>query len=56
MREDGKKLCKEQADAFHHTVYQLLFAANRVCQDIQTVVSFLTMQYKPPMKMTGENI
>jgi len=29
VREDGKKLSEEQADAFHHTVYQLLFAANR---------------------------
>jgi hypothetical protein len=25
VREDGKKLNKEQADIFHHTVYQLLF-------------------------------
>jgi hypothetical protein len=30
------------ADALHHTVYQLLFAANRVHQDIQMAVSFLT--------------
>jgi hypothetical protein len=29
-------------DAFHHTVYQLLFAANRAQRDIQTAVSFLT--------------
>ncbi len=29
VRDDGKKLSKEKADAFHHTVYQLLFAANR---------------------------
>jgi hypothetical protein len=28
VREDGTKLNEEQADAFHHTVYQLLFAAN----------------------------
>jgi hypothetical protein len=28
VREDGQKLDEEQADAFHHTVYQLLFAAN----------------------------
>jgi hypothetical protein len=26
--DDGKKLNKEQAESFHHTVYQLLFAAN----------------------------
>ena len=42
VREDGKKLSEEQADAFHHTVYQLLFAANRARRDIQTAVSFLT--------------
>jgi hypothetical protein len=42
IREDGQKL-DEMADAFHHTVYQLLFAANHACQDIQTaMVSFLT--------------
>ncbi len=29
IREDGQKLDDEMADAFHHTVYQLLFAANR---------------------------
>ncbi len=28
IREDGRKLDDEMADAFHHTVYQLLFAAN----------------------------
>ena len=42
VREDGRKLSKEQVDVFHHTVYQLLFAANRAHQDIQTAVSFLT--------------
>jgi hypothetical protein len=42
VREDGRKLSKEQADVFHHTVYQLLFAANRACRDIQTAVSLLT--------------
>ncbi len=29
IREDGRKLNDEMADTFHHTVYQLLFAANR---------------------------
>ena len=48
VREDGRKLSKEQADVFHHTVYQLLFVANRACQDIQTVVSFLTAQVQAP--------
>ncbi len=28
VREDEQKLDEEQADAFHHTAYQLLFAAN----------------------------
>jgi hypothetical protein len=28
VREDGHKLNEEQVDAFHYTVYQLLFAAN----------------------------
>ena len=48
VREDGKKLSEEQADAFHHTVYQLLFAANRARQDIQTAVSFLTTRVQAP--------
>ena len=34
VREDGHKLDEEQANAFHHTVYQLLFAANRARRDI----------------------
>jgi hypothetical protein len=45
-REDGKKLSEEQADAFHHTVYHLLFAANS--RDIQTAVSFLTTRVQAP--------
>ncbi len=48
MREDGRKLSEEQADVFHHTLYQLLFAANRACQDIQMAVSFLTTQVQAP--------
>ena len=48
VRDDGKKLPEEQADAFHHTVYQLLFVANRARQDIQTAVSFLTTRVKEP--------
>ena len=34
--EEAKKLNKEQALAFHHTVAQLLFMAMRARQDIQT--------------------
>jgi len=48
VREDGRKLNEELADVFHHTVYQLLFAANRARRDIQTAVSFLTTQVKAP--------
>jgi hypothetical protein len=50
VREDGHKLNKEQAAAFHHTVYQLLFATNRARWDIQTAVSFLTTQVQEPDK------
>ncbi len=46
VREDGTKLNEEQADAFHHTMYQLLFTANRVPRDIQMAVSFLTTRVK----------
>ncbi len=46
VREDGRKLNEEQAEAFHHTVYQLLFAANRARRDIQTALLFLTTHVK----------
>jgi hypothetical protein len=57
VQEDGKKLNKQHADMFHHTVYQLLFAANRARQDIQMAVLLLTChcKYKPQIKMTGES-
>jgi hypothetical protein len=42
VHEDRKKLNEEQAEAFHHTVYQLLLAATRASCNIQIVVSFLT--------------
>jgi hypothetical protein len=42
VRGNATKLNEELADAFHHTVYQLLFAASRARRDIQTAVSFLT--------------
>ncbi len=48
VREDWQKFNKEQADAFHHTVYQLLFAANQVHCDIQMAVSFLTTCVEEP--------
>jgi hypothetical protein len=48
VREDRRKLSKELAGVFHHTVYQLLFEANRARRDIQTAVSFLTTWVKAP--------
>jgi hypothetical protein len=42
VRKDRKKLTEEPVDAFHHTVYKLLFTANRARRDIQMAVSFLT--------------
>ncbi len=50
VREDGQKLNDKQEDAFHHTVYKLLIAANQVCRDIQTTVSFLTTRVQEPDK------
>jgi transposase-like protein len=46
--EEVKKLNKEQALAFHHTVAQLLFMATRARQDIQTAMAFLTTRVKSP--------
>ncbi len=39
------------AEVFHHTVYQLHFAANRARHDIELAVSFLTTQVKAPDKL-----
>ncbi len=50
VREDGKKLNEELAEAFHHTVYQLLFAASRARRNIQRAVLFLTTGVKDPDK------
>jgi hypothetical protein len=36
--EDGNKLNEELAEAFHHTVFELLFAASRARCNIQMVV------------------
>ena len=48
VRDDGRKLNDEQAEAFHHTVYQLLFTSNRARRDIQTAISFLTTRVLAP--------
>jgi hypothetical protein len=46
----AKFLPKKQAQAFHHTVAQLLFLCKRTRRDVQTVVSFLTTYVKRPNK------
>jgi hypothetical protein len=48
VREDGHKMDEDQVDAFHHTVYQQLFAANQIHRDIQTAASFLMTRVKEP--------
>jgi hypothetical protein len=50
VRDNGRKLDKEQANAFHCTVYQLLFAANCARRNIQTAVSFMTTRVQDPYK------
>jgi hypothetical protein len=47
---EAKFLPEAQAQAFHHTVAQLLFLCKRTRQDIQTAVSFLTTCIKCPGK------
>jgi hypothetical protein len=50
-RESKAKFLPEaQAQAFHHTVAQLLFLCKRTQRDIQTAVSFLTTCVKRPDK------
>ncbi len=45
---EAKFLPEAQAQAFHHTVAQLLFLCKRTQRDIQTAVSFLTTCVKHP--------
>jgi hypothetical protein len=45
---EAEFLPKEQAQAFHHTVAQLLFLCKHTRRDIQTAVSFLTTRVKHP--------
>jgi hypothetical protein len=49
-KKEAKILPKEQAQAFHHTVAQLLFLCKHTGRDIQTAVSFLTTRVKCPDK------
>ncbi len=53
IQENGKKLIEEMVEAFHHTTYQLLFAANRARRDIQTAVLFLTTQVQEPNDLSA---
>ena len=46
----AKLIPEEQAQAFHHTVAQLLFLCMRARPDIQTAVSFLTKRVRAPDK------
>jgi hypothetical protein len=48
--KDARPLKEERVIAFHHTADRLLFMATRACQDIQTVVAFLTTRVKAPDK------
>ena len=50
VREESKAkfLPEAQAQAFHHTVAQLLFLCKQTQRDIQTAVSFLTTRIKRP--------
>jgi hypothetical protein len=49
-KKEAKILPKEQAQAFHHTVAQLLFLCKCTQHNIQTPVSFLTTRVKCPNK------
>lgn len=46
--KERERLPKEQAQAFHQTVAQLLFLTARPRRDIRTAVAFLTTQVKDP--------
>jgi hypothetical protein len=50
VREESKAefLPEAQAQAFHHTVTQLLFRCKQTRRDIQTAVSFLATRLKCP--------
>ena len=49
IHNDGEKMLpEEQAQAFHHTVAQLLFLCRRTRPDIQTAVSFICTRVQKP--------
>jgi hypothetical protein len=43
--KDERKLNEEMVEAFHHTVYQLLFAANEARCDIQIPNGGILLHY-----------
>jgi hypothetical protein len=49
-KKEAKFLPEEQAQAFHHTVAQLLFLCKSTWHNIRTAVSFLTTGTKGPNK------
>ena len=46
--DEGIKLGKKDADAFHQSVARLLFLSKRARQDIQTAIAFLCTRVKSP--------
>jgi len=50
VREDGEKLDRKDADAFHHSTAQMLFISSRARRDLQPTVAFLTTRVKGPDK------
>jgi hypothetical protein len=46
VREDGEKLDRKDADAFHHSTAQMLFISSRARRDLQPTVAFLTTRVK----------
>ena len=51
FKQDGsKKLSKEQAEIFHHTVAKALYTCKRVRLDIQPIVAVLCTRVKSPGK------
>ena len=50
INPDCRKLGEEKASQFHHLTVKLLYLSKRAWPDLQTVVSFLTMQVQEPDK------
>ena len=48
VNDDGIKLGKKDANAFHRNVARLLFLSKRARPDIQTAIAFLCRRVKSP--------